>query len=134
GFVGRNLIRALCARGDTVRALARSEAAQATVRAAGAEPVPGDLDDVAALRRGIAGCDAVYHAAAKVDDFGDPAAFERINVTGTENVLRAAEEAGGSRVVHVSTEAVLVGGPPIVNADETWPLPQHPIGLYPLTK
>ena len=134
GFVGRNLIRALRARGDSVRALARSEAAQATVRAAGAEPVPGDLDDVAALRRGIAGCDAVYHAAAKVDDFGDPAEFERINVTGTENVLRAAEEAGGPRVVHVSTEAVLVGGPPIVNADETWPLPKHPIGLYPLTK
>src|SRR5690606_40804418 len=104
GFVGRNLSRALCARGDTVRALARSEAAQATVRAAGAEPVPGDLEDMAALRRGIAGCDAVYHAAAKVDDFGDPAEFERINVTGTENVLRAAEEAGGPRVVHVSTE------------------------------
>jgi nucleoside-diphosphate-sugar epimerase len=134
GFVGRNLIRALRARGDEVRALARSAAAQAAVRAAGAEPVAGDLDDVAALRRGIAGCAAVYHAAAKVDDFGEEAEFRRINVWGTENVLRAAEEVGAPRFVHVSTEAVLVGGPPIVDADETWPLPPHPIGLYPLTK
>jgi nucleoside-diphosphate-sugar epimerase len=134
GFVGRNLIRALRARGDAVRALARSEAAQAAVRAAGAEPVAGDLDDAAALRRGIEGASAVYHAAAKVDDFGDPAEFERVNVTGTENVLRAAESAGAPRFVHVSTEAVLVGGPPIVDADESWPLPAHPIGLYPRTK
>jgi len=134
GYVGRNLIRALRERGDVVRALARSAAAQAAVRAAGAEPAPGDLDDVAALRRGIAGCDAVFHSAAKVDDFGDPADFQRVNVEGTENVLRAAEAEGGPRVVHVSTEAVLVGGPPIVNADETWPIPARPIGLYPLTK
>jgi nucleoside-diphosphate-sugar epimerase len=41
---------------------------------------------------------------------------------------------GVPRLVHVSTEAVLVGGRPIVNADETWPRPARPIGLYPLTK
>src|SRR5581483_5851194 len=46
GFVGRNLIRALRARGDDVRALARSDAAASVVVALGAQAVRGDLDDV----------------------------------------------------------------------------------------
>ncbi len=146
GFVGRNLIHALRARGVPevpsegradfieVRALARSEAAAAAVKAAGAEPVRGDLDDEAAMREGARGCDVVFHCAAKVEEWGDPADFHRINVEGTERALRAARDAGAGRFVHVSTEAVLVGGGPIVNADETRPRPARPIGLYPLTK
>ena len=40
-------------------------------------------------------------------------------------MLRAARAAGVKRFVHCSTEAVLVGGSkPIVNADETWPVPR----------
>ena len=39
-------------------------------------------------------------------------------------------------LVHVSTESVLIGErmPPLLDADETWPRPRKPIGLYPLTK
>lgn len=133
GFLGRNLIERLRARGE-VRALARSDSAVEAVRAAGAEPVRGDLDDSAALARGMAGCDAVYHAAADVAQFGDLARITHVNVGGTERVLAAAREAGVPCVVHVSTEAVLVGGRRIVRADESWPRPAHPIGVYPLTK
>jgi nucleoside-diphosphate-sugar epimerase len=61
GFVGRNLIAALRARGYSVRALARSDSAAEQVRRAGAEPVRGDLEDEAALRRGMAGCDVVFY-------------------------------------------------------------------------
>src|SRR5262249_27472513 len=53
---------------------------------------------------------------------------------GTRNMLAAARTANVARFVHVSTEAVLVGGPPLVDADETWPLPEHPLGLYPWSK
>jgi len=134
GFVGRNLITALRERGDEVVALARSDAAERAVKDAGATAVRGDLDDERALRAGLEGCAWAVHCAAKVDDFGPPAEFERVNVTGTANVLSAAHGAGASRFVHVSTEAVLVGGPPIVRADETWPRPTRPIGEYPRTK
>jgi nucleoside-diphosphate-sugar epimerase len=134
GFVGRNLIEMSVQRGVQVRALSRSESAAATVRALGAEPVPGDLDDESALCNGMADCDLVFHSAAHVLDWGDAATFHRINVTGTERVLAAARSAGVPRLVHVSTEAVLVGGPPLHGADETWPRPAHPVGLYPLTK
>jgi uncharacterized protein YbjT (DUF2867 family) len=55
GYVGRNLIRHLVARGDKVRALARSESAAQLVQALGAEPVRGDLDDIDVLTEGMRG-------------------------------------------------------------------------------
>jgi nucleoside-diphosphate-sugar epimerase len=134
GFVGRQLIRDLVARGKRVRALARSEAASATLRQLGAEPVPGDLDDERALTTGMAQCDVVFHAAAKVEVWGRKEDFERVTVLGTRRTLEAARAAGVRRFVHVSTEAVLVGGPALIDADETWPLPAQPLGLYPWSK
>jgi nucleoside-diphosphate-sugar epimerase len=134
GFVGRNLIASLKARGDTVSALARSDAAIKTVQQLGAEPVLGDLENVEALRSGMTGCGVVFHSAAKVEDWGRYEDFYRANVNGTENVLQAARASGVKKIVHVSTEAVLAGGPPICNADETWPRAKNPLGLYPLTK
>ncbi|MBA3765901.1 MAG: NAD-dependent epimerase/dehydratase family protein, partial [Acidobacteria bacterium] len=134
GFLGRNLIAALRVRGDDVRALARSAAAIEAVKEAGAEPIHGDLDDLAALKLGMQGCSVVFHAAAKSDDWGRLDEFLRVNVGGTEKVISAARAAGVSRLVHVSTEAILVGGGKIINADEGWPRPARPLGLYPMTK
>jgi nucleoside-diphosphate-sugar epimerase len=134
GFLGRHLIGYLRRRGDEVNALARSDRAAAAVKEAGAEPVAGDLDDEAALAAGMAGCDVIYHSGAKVEVWGDPAEFHRINVGGTERVIAAAKKTGVPCLVHVGTEAVLVGGPPIVRATEERPLPKKPVGLYPLTK
>ena len=70
GFLGRSLIPALLAQGLRVRALTRSNAALTIVADLGAEPVRGDLDDVAALRAGMAGCDVVFHLAARTNDWG----------------------------------------------------------------
>lgn len=134
GFVGRTLIGALVERGVKVRALARSDQASAVVAALGAEVVRGDLDDVAALTAGMTGADTVFHSAAMVDDWDPEGLADRINVVGTRNVLDAARAAGVGVVVHVSTEAVLIGGPNPVMADETWPLPERPLGVYPRTK
>lgn len=134
GFVGRNLIEALVSRGVAVRALARSDAAVATVESIGAESVRGDLDAKDVMASAMAGCDVVFHAAAQVTLWGDPEVFHRVNVVGTENVTDAAKAAFVPRLVHVSTEAVLAGGRPIVDAEESWPYPSRPAGLYPLTK
>lgn len=134
GFVGRNVIRALCARGWTVAAAARSEAAARAVAAAGAEPAPAELSGTAALAAGMAGCELVVHAAAKVEPWGPLEEFHRVNVEGTEHVLAAARSAGVPRLVHVGTEAVLANGRPIVNADESWPIPRRPLGAYAVTK
>lgn len=134
GFIGGRLIERLVADGVRVRGLARSDRAADAVRAAGAEPVRGDLDDVAALRRGMTGTDVVFHAAAKVEDWGDPRDFERVNVQGTRNVLEAARAAGVRRLVHVGTEAALLAGQPLVAADESTPLRPDSPALYSSSK
>ncbi|MBU8896070.1 NAD-dependent epimerase [Corallococcus sp. H22C18031201] len=134
GFVGRHLIAELQRKGTPARALARSPAAVEAVRAAGAEPVEGDLSDVDRLRQGMEGCDTVFHAAAYVKTWGPRADFFEANVRGTERVLEAARLAGVKRLVHVGTEAVLLDGEPLVRVDETRPIPERPIGNYASTK
>jgi nucleoside-diphosphate-sugar epimerase len=134
GFIGGALIERLRREGWDVRALARSDAAAAKVRERGAEPAAGDLDDAGALRAGAEGCEVCFHAAAKVEDWGDPADFERLNVRGTENVIAACREAGVRRLVHVGTEAALTTGQALVGVDESAPLrPDSPF-LYSSSK
>lgn len=135
GFVGRTLISALRKKQYEVVAIARSDAAAKTVERAGARAVSGDLSDEAALARGMQGASLVVHAGAKVEQWGPLDEFHRINVAGTENVLRAARTAKVPRLVHVSTEAVLVGGDkPLIRADESWPRPAHSPPPYAQTK
>jgi nucleoside-diphosphate-sugar epimerase len=134
GFIGARLIERLKRDGWEVRALARSDAAATRVREAGAEPVSGDLGDGAALARGARGADTVFHAAAKVQDWGDWEEFRRVNVGGTEAVLAAARAAGVRRFVHVGTEAALLRGQPLVYADERTPLAFDSPVAYSATK
>lgn len=134
GFLGRQLIEDLIAHGYVVHALARSEAAASVVRKHGAIPVIGDLDNIDAMRNGMAGCAAVIHSAAKVDLWGPWEEFQQFTVQGTQNVIDAARAAGVPRFVHISTEAVLAGGKPLIDVDENTPLPGKPNGFYPKAK
>ena len=134
GFIGGALIERLGREGWAVRALARSDAAAERVAARGAEPVRGDLEDRVALEQGAAGCELAFHCAAKVDDWGDPEEFHRLNVYGTQNALDACSAAGVRRFVHAGTEAALSAGQPLVNVNEDAPLrPDSPI-LYAASK
>src|SRR5215212_2172150 len=134
GFVGGALIERLHAEGWDVRALARSDAAADRVRQRGALPLPCDLENESILRAAAEGADVAFHAAAKVEDWGDPEEFERLNVRGTENVIAACREAGVRRLVHVGTEAALMAGEPLVRVDEDAPLRPDSPALYPSTK
>jgi nucleoside-diphosphate-sugar epimerase len=134
GFVGSALIRRLAGDGWTVRALARSDSSAGAVEDAGATAVRGDLNDRAALREGTQGAEYVFHAAAKVEDFGPDEEFERVTVQGTRDVLDAARESGVRRFVHVGTEAALMAGKPLVNVDETAQLRPDSPSPYPWSK
>jgi dihydroflavonol-4-reductase len=109
GFVGGGLLRRLVAEGRAVRALVRTPEGRDLVRSLGAEAVSGDLDDEAALRRGMAGCRVVFHAAGvNAMCLPDPAPMYRANVDGAVAVVRTAAAAGVPRVVHTSS-AVTIG-------------------------
>jgi nucleoside-diphosphate-sugar epimerase len=134
GFLGSRLIPALISRGYQVRALARSAESAAVIAERGAHAVTADLADVSALTDAMTGCSHVLHCAARHREGGSPAAFHRDNVTGTENALAAAQAAGVSRFLMVGAAMCLLGGQPIENADETWPLHELRYSAYARTK
>lgn len=104
GFVGANLVHELVARGHEVRALLRGNGVPVGLREVRYEAVPGDLEDRAALRRGLAGCDWCFHVAASyhlwLRDYGP---MYRANVEGTRCVIEEAHAAGCRRIVYTST-------------------------------
>jgi nucleoside-diphosphate-sugar epimerase len=134
GFIGGRLVRRLAGEGVAVRALARSDPSAAKVTELGAEAVRGDLDDPAAMAVGAERCDVTFHLAAFVAEWGKPEEFERGNVDGTRNALEASRRAGAKRFVHCGTEAAILAGKPLHNADETVPLRPDSPALYAATK
>jgi hypothetical protein len=120
GFVGGAAARRLGALGHTVRAMSRSEKSDAVIRGLGAEPVRCSLDEVSAAEIGAS--EAVIHAAAHVEDWGEPDAWDRLNVGGTKRMIEASRKAGVRRFIHIGTEAALVHGQDLYGVDESYPL------------
>ena len=139
GFIGGNLVRALCAQGHEVRALVRPGSNTLTLDGAGAEAVPGDILDRESVRRVAQGCQGVFHCAAAYTFWSpDPAQVYRTNVDGTRNVLEAAQQAGVDRVVYTSTVSTigLPGGSPHLGlgTEETPVDPRRLVGHYKKSK
>ncbi len=104
GFVGGHLLRELREAGHDVRAMSRRDESDAPLVALGATPVRADLSDVAALTQALAGCEAVFHAAADTSLWTPNAAAQTAtNVQGTQNLLRAAQAARVGAFVHTSS-------------------------------
>ena len=122
GFVGANLVTELLEQGHDVRSFDRV-----------ASPLPahpklevfeGDItevDDVAAV---VADVDTIIHTAAIIDLMGGGSVTEEyrrrsfaVNVTGTENLVRAARRAGVKRFVYTASNSVVMGGQRISGGD-----------------
>src|SRR5271156_1309 len=108
GFVGCHVVRALIARGDQVRVLTRENADLSALDGLPVEKVRGDLRQFDSIANAVKGCNEVYHVAADCRLWlRDPAPMYASNVTGTQNILRAAASAGVSRIVYTSTVGAL---------------------------
>jgi UDP-glucose 4-epimerase len=117
GFIGSHLVEGLVGAGARVKALVRYtsrgswghlEEVAPSVRDS-VEVVLGDVRDAQFVREQVRGCDVVFHLAALI---GIPYSYEAVesyvdtNVRGTLNMLQAARETGGPRVVITSTSEV----------------------------
>lgn len=112
GFVGAAVIRRLAAAGHHVRALARPSSDRRLLADLPVAITDGDLTDAASLGRLLKGCGQLFHVAAFYSLWArDRRVFYDINVEGTRRILRAAADAGVSRVVYTSTVGAL-GIPP----------------------
>jgi len=132
GFVGRHLVPVLLGRGDRVRVLALPAEHTEWLRQRGVEVYRGDIRDPASLTEAVREADAVLHLAAMMDVWRPIDDYRAVNVTGTENVARAALAAGVRRFVHMSSSSVygMGHGRPV---DESFPLTAF-ADPYPITK
>ena len=132
GFVGRHVVSALQDRGDHVRVLALPSEDTSSLEERGITVHRGDIRRPDSLTAPMQAVDAVLHLAAMMDVWRPMEEYRAVNVTGTENVCRAALDAGVRRLVHMSSSSVYgvaLGQP----ADERFPLTPFP-DPYPITK
>lgn len=112
GFIGSHVVERLVALSHRVRVLddlsegRRENLASVWERI---EFLEGDVRDLALVRRAMQGVEYVLHQAALRSvprSVADPITTTEVNVLGTVNVLRAAQEAGVRRVVFASSSSV----------------------------
>jgi nucleoside-diphosphate-sugar epimerase len=127
GFVGRHLIDALLAAGDSVTALVRSPERAAGLAGRGVRLVSGDLGAAEALREAARGQDVIYHAAGLVAARSD-AEFLAVNRDGTARLVAEAARVSEARVVLVSSLAA--GGPSAPGRPQSGDTAAQPVTAY----
>lgn len=133
GFLGSHLVRELLNRHYRVRAFVRPRPSGSPPMMLTGLPIEyaeGDISQPTALTEAARGCQAIIHAAAlaRVNPARDPALWS-VNLTGTENVLRAAQKVGIQRLVYVGTANAFGFGTRQQPGDETRPFAGARYGL-----
>src|SRR5205807_1905326 len=108
GFLGGAVVRRLVERGERVRSLSRGR--HPALGPLGVEQHQGDVADADAVSAAVAGCDVVFHVAAKAGLWGRYADYHRANVVGTENIVAGCVKHGVRRLVYTSSPSVVFSG------------------------
>lgn len=123
GFVGAAVARHLLQHGWNVRCLLRETSDRRNVEALPVEVATGDLTDELSLEAALAGCEALFHAAADYRlGAPDPQRLYQTNVEGTRNILEAAGRAHVERIVYTSSVATIGLPADATPGDETTPV------------
>lgn len=129
GFIGSHTVEALLARGYRVRCLVRPERADLKwLRESAAEVLRVRLNDEAAVRRALTGCDAVVHIAG-VTRAKRRQDFVRGNVELTNTLLAASRDAGTIRTFCFMSSLTAIGPSP-AESPATEDTPCRPITAY----
>ncbi|MCX7916261.1 MAG: NAD-dependent epimerase/dehydratase family protein, partial [Verrucomicrobiae bacterium] len=100
------------------------------------ELIEGDLRDLKTVRQAVEGCGCIFHVGALPSvprSVAEPMLSHEINVTGTLNVLLAARDAGGVRVVFSSSSSVYGDTPTLPKHERLIPQPRSPYAVHKLT-
>ncbi len=136
GHLGNVLVRELVKRGEPVRVLILPEEDTSSLEGLAVEQVEGNILDMRSLSSACAGVDAIFHMAALVSLLDKHApALQKVNVEGTQNVIRAARDAQVRRFVYTSSIHALTRPPAGDLVNEELPFDVlNPAGAYDRTK
>ncbi|RYG05441.1 MAG: NAD-dependent epimerase/dehydratase family protein [Chitinophagaceae bacterium] len=113
GFIGNSLAHTLATQGHQIIAMVRKTSAD-LVAHQNIEYVKDDITDFVSIAEAVKDCEQVYHVAGYAKLWAaDRKTFFDINVSGTENVLKASMEAGVKKLVYTSSCAVF--GPSLLS-------------------
>ena len=108
GFLGSHVARQLLSQGAELRLLLRPTSRVDNIADLPAERVVGDLRDPESLKKGMSGCEFVFHVAADYRLWArNGQELYDSNVEGTRNVLAAARDSGVLRVIYTSSVATM---------------------------
>ncbi|WP_169976351.1 NAD-dependent epimerase/dehydratase family protein [Tautonia rosea] len=125
GLLGSHIAERLVARGEPVRALVRATSDTRFLESLGVELVVGDLTDAESCAEALKNIRVVYHAAAKVGDWGTWDEFQSACLDATESLARAAIASGVHRFLHISSTSAY-GHPPRTGKAIS---EDHPLGV-----
>jgi len=118
GFLGGHMAEGLIEEGHQVVAMVRASSETSRLEGLGVELREAQLDDPSSLREAVRGVDAVIHLAAYYTFSGKWESYRRVNIDGTENLIKAALAEGVDRFIYCSsTEAM--GPVEAIPADES---------------
>jgi len=134
GFIGSNLARELCARGEGVRILDNfSTGHRSNLEGLdGAEIIKGDILNPETCARACEGAEFVFHQAAVPSvprSIKDPVASHHACATGTANVLWAAHQASVRRVMYAGSSSVYGNTPTLPKEESMRPDPRSPYAV-----
>jgi len=141
GFIGSHIVEALANRGDEVVILDNLFSGKKT----NIEPfldgkrvsfVNGSVTDPEVVRAAFSGADGIFHEGAIASvprSIVNPKATNEANVTGTLNVLIAAQECGVKKIVFASSSSVYGNTLTLPKQEDMIPAPLSPYAVSKLT-
>ena len=106
GLLGGHLLQELQQRGEQIRALVLPVENAEKLMVQGVEVVRGDVTDASSLAPAVTDIEIIIHLAGMMGVDRPFADYRLVNVTGSENLYRAAQAAGVRRFVHTSSHTV----------------------------
>ncbi len=112
GFVGRSVVSKLIEHGHDAILLVRSQRSIKHMESCAGrlDFVSGSIRDIAILKKGISGCDAVIHLVGIIREVGSNT-FKSVHYEGARNVIEASRSARIKRFIHMSAEGTKPSSP-----------------------
>lgn len=132
GFVGSAVVRRLVESGYRVASFSRHDYPE--LKKLGVTTIRGDLNCFPDVLRATEGRSIVIHTAALAGYWGTAGSYQRANVNGTQNIIRACLENKAEKLIYTSTASTVFGGKSMTNGGQDLRYPEKPLNHYCRTK